>query len=199
LSFDVLRQHVHHPQSITHDNISYMRYGVHSNELLDKYFDYNPCTSAWTVRESNTQAEKSVVPLLEQEANSSGGLNYQGIFHPSITFLGGHWITTQRDENDIAHHLGLLGEAAHHIDGRRVGKLGNLVVERGNNAGRAGGQLGPPWVNYRAQDLLRNDDTYRLSVGKRHPDDECHVEVPSSKAPLVGRGEMGGLVTLKEK
>jgi hypothetical protein len=76
LSFDVLRQHVHHPQSITHDNISYMRYGVHSNELLDKYFYYNPCTSAWTVRESNIQAEKSVVPLLEQEANSSGGLNY---------------------------------------------------------------------------------------------------------------------------
>lgn len=87
LSFDVLRKHIHHPQSITHDNISYMRYGVRSNELLDKFFYYNPCTSAWIVRESNTQAEKSVIPCLEEEAKSSGGLNYRGIFHPSITFV----------------------------------------------------------------------------------------------------------------
>jgi hypothetical protein len=56
--------------------MSYMRYGVHSNELLDKYFYYNPCTSAWIVRESNTQAEKSVIPWLEQEAETFGGLNY---------------------------------------------------------------------------------------------------------------------------
>ena len=53
-----------------------MRYGVHNIELLDKYFYYDPCASAWIVQESGTPADEYAVHLLEQEARSSGGLSY---------------------------------------------------------------------------------------------------------------------------
>ena len=69
-----------------------MRYGVHNIELLDKYFYYDPCASAWIVRESGTPADEYAVRLLEQEAGSSGGLSYRGIFNRCIAFCDGHWV-----------------------------------------------------------------------------------------------------------
>ena len=69
-----------------------MRYGVHNIELLDKYFYYDPCASAWIVRESGTPADEYAVHLLEQEVRSSGGLSYRGIFNRRIAFCDGHWV-----------------------------------------------------------------------------------------------------------
>ena len=72
------------------------RYGVHNIELLDKYFYHNPCASAWIVWESDTPAEEYAVHLLEQEARSSDGLSYWGIFNHHIAFCDGHWVPLNR-------------------------------------------------------------------------------------------------------
>jgi hypothetical protein len=69
-----------------------MRYGIHNNELLNRFFYYNPCESTWIIRESGTHALESTICLLEQQARSSGGLSYQGIFNHQIMFQDGHWI-----------------------------------------------------------------------------------------------------------
>jgi hypothetical protein len=73
-------------------SIPYMRYGIHNNELLNRFFYYNPCESTWIIRESGTHALESTICLLEQQARSSGGLSYQGIFNHQIMFQDGHWI-----------------------------------------------------------------------------------------------------------
>jgi hypothetical protein len=84
-------------------------------------------------------------------------------------------------------------------DEHRVEISENLVEERGKDAEHAVGESTKHWAQYKTQPTSRNDDTCRLSVGKRRPDDECHIEVPSSKAPPVGRGGMGVLLILKER
>jgi hypothetical protein len=133
-SYDAHGHRIHHhscPLEVQ-ASIPYLRYGVHNNEMLDKYFYYNPCEFAWITRESNTQAGKSVIPLLEQEARSSGGLNYRGIFNHLIAFHNGHWIPVVKEtraENDVARHSELSRETAHRADGRRVENLKNLVVK----------------------------------------------------------------------
>jgi hypothetical protein len=69
-----------------------MRYGVHNNELLDRYFYYDPCISAWIVQDSDTLAAEFAIHLLEEKVRSSSGLDYQGIFNHHIVFHNGHWI-----------------------------------------------------------------------------------------------------------
>jgi hypothetical protein len=69
-----------------------MRYGVHNNESLDKFFYYDPCESTWIIRESGTHALESTICLLEQQARSSGGLSYRGILNHHIVFHDGDWI-----------------------------------------------------------------------------------------------------------
>jgi hypothetical protein len=93
--------------------------------------------------------------------------------------------------NDVAYHLEPSKEMAPHTDERCVEISENLVEERGKDAERAVGESTRHWAQYETQPTSRNDNTCCLSVGKRRPDDECHIEVPSSKAPPVGRGGMG--------
>ena len=91
------RIHYHHACTArVRATIPYMRYGVHNIELLDQFFYYDPCTSAWIVQDSSTPADEYAVHLLEQEARSSGGLSYQGIFNRRIAFCDGHWIPLDR-------------------------------------------------------------------------------------------------------
>jgi len=73
-------------------SIPYMRYGAHNNESLNKFFYYDPCASTWIIRESSTHALESTICLLKQQARSSGGLSYRGIFNHHIVFDNGHWI-----------------------------------------------------------------------------------------------------------
>jgi hypothetical protein len=73
-------------------SIPYMRYGVHNNKSLNKFFYYDPCASTWIIQESGTHALESTICLLKEQARSSGGLSYRGIFNHQIMFHDGHWI-----------------------------------------------------------------------------------------------------------
>jgi hypothetical protein len=207
-SYEVPRQHTPHHESITcGDNIPYMRYGVHSNELLDKFFYYDPCAFTWIIRESGTHAEESTIGLLEREARSSGGLNYRGIFNSLITFRHGHWIPTIREreahkseclkvvrdqENDVARRLELSRETAHRTDGRRGEKSRNLAVRRGDGTSVVGDSA-PGCAHYKAQHTVRNDDKHHWSTRDGSLDDERCVEVPGSNE----QGWRGEEVTMR--
>jgi hypothetical protein len=86
------RMHNHARTAEVRASIPYMRYGVHNNELLNKFFYYDPCASTWIIRESSTHALESTICLLEQQARSSGGLSYRGILNHHIVFDNGDWI-----------------------------------------------------------------------------------------------------------
>jgi hypothetical protein len=76
--YDAIEHHIHnHARTAgVQASIPYMRYGVHNNELLNKFFYYDPCKSTWIIQESSTHALESTICLLEQQAKSLDGLSY---------------------------------------------------------------------------------------------------------------------------
>ena len=49
--YDAIGHHIHiHARTAgVQASIPYMRYGVHNNESLDKFFYYNPCEFTWII------------------------------------------------------------------------------------------------------------------------------------------------------
>ena len=92
------------------DKTPYRRYGVHSNEILDRYFYYNPIYSTWIVRETGTPVCEYAVSDLEQELARENDLNYSCVDNPHILFYNGQWMPSNsweakqaRDESQMIH------------------------------------------------------------------------------------------------
>jgi hypothetical protein len=59
----------------------------------------------WINRESGIHALESTICLLEQQAESSGGLSYQGIFNSHVEFHNGHRIPAVSKASQFLLHV----------------------------------------------------------------------------------------------
>ena len=69
----------------------YKCYGIHSNEVLDKYFYYNPYNFIWMCYLTGTPACEATVSEIEQQLESKGDLNFQGLLSDKVEYVRG-WV-----------------------------------------------------------------------------------------------------------
>jgi hypothetical protein len=66
-----------HPCSLQFCNsMPYKPYGIHSNEVLDKYFYYNSHEFVWMCRLTDTPACELAVAEIEQQLETEGDLDF---------------------------------------------------------------------------------------------------------------------------
>jgi hypothetical protein len=70
----------------------YKRYGIHSNEVLNKYFYYNPKDFVWMCRLTDTPACENAVLEIEQQLESEHDLDFRGLLSDKVVYLRGHWV-----------------------------------------------------------------------------------------------------------
>jgi hypothetical protein len=69
----------------------YKHYGIHSNEVLDRYFYYNPKDFIWMCHLTDTPACKNTVQEIEQQLENESDLNFRGLLSDKVTYIRGHW------------------------------------------------------------------------------------------------------------
>jgi len=74
------------------DYMPYKCYGLHSNEVLDKYFYYNPYDFIWMCCLTDTPACEAIVLQIEQQLESEGDLDFQGLLSDKVEYVRGHWV-----------------------------------------------------------------------------------------------------------
>jgi hypothetical protein len=98
-----LRCATSHPHLLQfHNSMPYKPYGIHSNEVLDKYFSYNPHDFMWMCWLTDTPACELAVAEIEQQLETEGDLNFQGLLSDRIVYANGHWIPLE-DTNGISY------------------------------------------------------------------------------------------------
>ena len=75
-----------------HAKMSYKHYGIHSNEMLDKYFYYNPKDFLWMCQLTDMPACENTVYKIEQQLESERDLNFQGLLSDKVVYIRGHWV-----------------------------------------------------------------------------------------------------------
>jgi hypothetical protein len=70
----------------------YKRYGIHSNEVLDRYFYYNPKDFVWMCRLTDTPACENAVQEIEQQLENESDLNFRGLLSDKVIYIRGHWV-----------------------------------------------------------------------------------------------------------
>jgi hypothetical protein len=81
----------------------YKCYGIHSNEVLDRYFYYNPKDFIWMCRLTDTPACKNAVQEIEQQLENESDLNFRGLLSDKVIYIRGHWVP-------LVHANGVSGE-----------------------------------------------------------------------------------------
>jgi hypothetical protein len=82
-----------HPHSLQFGNsMTYKPYGIHSNEVLDKYFYYNPHEFMWMCWLTDAPACELAVAKIEQQLEAEGNLDFRGLLSDRIVYANGHWI-----------------------------------------------------------------------------------------------------------
>jgi len=74
------------------DDMPFKRYGVHSNEVLDRYFYYNPKDFIWMCRSTDTPACEAAAAEIEQQLECEKDLDFRGILSDKIVYAKGHWV-----------------------------------------------------------------------------------------------------------
>ena len=70
----------------------FKRYGIHSNEVLDRYFYYNPKDFIWMCRSTDTPACEAAAAEIEQQLECEKDLDFRGMLSDKIDYAKGHWV-----------------------------------------------------------------------------------------------------------
>ena len=70
----------------------FKRYGVHSNEVLNKYFYYNPKDFVWMCRLTDMPACEIAASEIEQQLENEHDLDFRGLLSDKVIYIRGHWV-----------------------------------------------------------------------------------------------------------
>ena len=73
------------------DGVLYKCYGIHSNEVLNKYFYYNPKDFVWMSRLTETPGCENTVCEIEQQLENEHDLDFRGLLSDKVIYIKGHW------------------------------------------------------------------------------------------------------------
>ena len=76
----------------SHVEMPYKRYGIHSNEVLDRYFYYNPKDFIWMCRLTDTPACENAVQEIKQQLENESDLDFRGLLSDKVVYIRGHWV-----------------------------------------------------------------------------------------------------------
>ena len=84
---------VHFP-SVTQscDKMPFKHYSIHSNEVLNEYFYYNPRDFLWMCCLTDMPACEATVIEIEQQLEDEEDLDFQGLLSDKVVYLRGHWV-----------------------------------------------------------------------------------------------------------